>query len=247
MENELENNEINNEINNNIDNNLDENLEKKQKSFLGKLLGGAVDTAVDTAIRILLPDVLEETVISIKDVLITDGLKEAIKTMAESAKNLGKSTLGIVTGKFDNISQAYNAVKRGGIIDGISTVIDETLKSAKKDGHISNETANLLKKGKNVIKNCVSSNIEKTFMEQVDSIEKIGKYIDNWNKYLKSKDYAGMEKEYKKIENKLKNVLPLEKTLQEINTIKNVQTLIENKGGIENVTKEELELAKKIV
>ena len=243
MENELE----NNQKNNNYINNLDKNIEKEQKGFIGKLLGGAVDTAMDTAIRVLLPDMLEEGVINIKDVLIKEGLKEGIKAVGESATNLGKSVLGIVTGNFENISQAYNAIKKGGIIDGISSVIDDTLKSAKKDGYISNDIANLLKKGKNVIKECVSSNIEKTFMEQVDSIEKIGKYINNWNKYLNIKDYEGMEREYKKIENRIKNILPLEKTLQEVEVINNMHTLIKNKGGIENLTNMEIELAKKIV
>lgn len=243
MENELEKNEINNKV----ENNLEENLQKEQNNFLGKLLGGAVDTAIDTAIRLLLPDMLEEGAINIKDVLLNEGLKEGIKTAAESAANLGKSTLGIVTGKFENISQAYNAVKSGGIIDGISKVIDETLKSAKKGGHISSNVANLLKKGKNAIKECVSSNIEKTFMEQVDSIEKIGKYINNWNKYLKTKDAEGMEREYKKIENKMKNIMPLEKTLKEVEVINNIQTLITNKGGLENLTEEEIELAKKMI
>ena len=111
-----------------------------------------------------------------------------------------------------------------------------------KDG-----TAKFIKKGKNALKECISSNIEKTFMEQIDSIEKIGKYINNWNKCLEIKDIKGMEREYKKIQQKLDSVMPLEQTLNEVEVISNIQTLIKNKGGIENLSFEEIELAKKLV
>lgn len=242
MENTLEAN-----LTNEIDNNLNENKEKDQRNFLGKLLGGAINTAIDTGIRVLLPDAVEEEIIDIKNVLFNEGLKEGIKSAIDSAISLGKSAVGVVTGKFENVSQAYNAVKNGGIIDMTSKVIDQALKSANKNGLIKDGTAKILKKGKNVVKECISSNIEKTFMEQVDSIEKIGKYINNWNKYLATKDYTGMQREYKKIEDKMENIIPLETTLKEVQAICNVQTLIKNKGGIEKITNEEIELAKKVV
>lgn len=242
MENLLENN-----INNEINNNLDENIQENQKNFLGKILGGAINTAIDTGIRVLLPEAIEEEIINIKNVLLNQGLKEGIKNAISSAVNLGKSTIGTVTGNFENVSQAYNAVKSGGIIDSASKIIDQALKSANKNGLIKDGTAKILKKGKNVVKECISSNIEKTFMDQVDSIEKIGKYINNWNKYLETKDSEGMDREYKKIEEKMENVLPLETTLKEVEAINNIQTLIKTKGGIEKLTNEEIELAKKLV
>ena len=84
-------------------------------------------------------------------------------------------------------------------------------------------------------------------MEQVDSVEKIGKYINNWNKYLEVRDNEGMEREYSKIENKMKNIIPLETTLKQVEIINNIQTLIKNKGGIENITNDEIELSKKLI
>lgn len=244
MENVVENNI---EINNRMNNELNENIEKNQKNIIGEILGKTINLAVDTGMRVVLPNALEDEIINIKDIILNEGLKEGIKNAISSAIDLGKSAIGMVTGKFENISQAYNAVKSGGIIDLTSNVIDQALKSANKKGLIQDGTEKILKKGKNVIKECIESNIEKTFMEQVNSIEKIGKYINQWNQYLDVKDSEGMEREYKKIENKMEKIIPLESTLKQIEIIKNIQTLIKNKGGIENVTNEEIELSKKLI
>mgnify|MGYP003300441142 CR=1 FL=1 len=238
---------LENNINNDINNNLNENIEKEQKNFIGEILGKTINLAIDTGVRMLLPNAIEDEIIKIKDVLLNEGLKEGIKNAISSALDLGKSAIGIVTGEFENVSQAYTAVKNGGIIDTTSKIIDQVLKSANKKGLINDGTAKILKKGKNVVKECVESNIEKTFMEQVDSVEKIGKYINNWNNYLEARDSEGMEREYTKIENKMKNILPLETTIKQVEIIHNIQTLIKNKGGIENITNEEIELSKKLI
>lgn len=242
--NQLLENGLENELGENLN---DKNIEKKQNNFLGNILGKTINTAIDTGLRIILPNSIEDGVIDIKNSLLNNGLKEGIKTAVNSAINLGKSAIGIVTGKFENVSQAYSAVKNGGLIDSASKAIDSAIKSANKNGVLKDGTAKLIKKGKNVVKECISSNIEKTFMEQVDSIEKIGKYVQNWNKCLQTKDEKGMEREYKKIQEKLENVLPLEETLNEVEAISNIQTLIKNKGGIEKLSAEEIELAKKLI
>lgn len=237
-------NGLENELQENV---TEKNIEKKQNNFIGNMLGKTINTAIDTGLRIILPNSIEDGVINVKNELFNNGLKEGIKTAISSAINLGKSAIGIVTGKFESVSQAYNAIKSGGLLDSTSKAIDSAIKSANKNGMIKDGTAKLIKKGKNVVKECISSNIEKTFMEQVDSIEKIGKYVDNWNKCLQIKDIKGMEREYKKIQEKLENVLPLEETLNEVEAINNIQTLIKNKGGIEKLSAEEIELAKKLL
>ena len=231
--NQILDNDLNKELKENI---TEDNIEKKQNNFLGNILGKTINTAIDTGLRIILPNSIEDSVIDIKNSLFNDGLKEGIKSAISSAINLGKSAIGIVTGKFENVSQAYNAVKSGGLLDSTSKALDSAIKSANKNGMIKDGTAKF-----------ISSNIEKTFMEQIDSIEKIGKYINNWNKCLEMKDIKGMEREYKKIQQKLDSVMPLEQTLNEVEAISNIQTLIKNKGGIEKLSLEEIELAKKLV
>ena len=123
--------------------------------------------------------------------------------------------------------------------------IDTVLKSSTKSGLINEKTSKLVKKGKNVIMNTISSNIEEEFLGQLKSIEKIGKYNQNWNNFYGNKDLEGMEREYKKIRTQLKQVMPLESTIKQARKIENIQSLIKNKGSFE-LTQEELELAEKL-
>ena len=105
-----------------------------QKNFLETNLGKAINTAVDIGIRAILPDFFEEQVIEIKDNLLNYGLKDGIKQSIDDAIDLGKSALGIVTGNFESISQMQNAVKSGGIIDGISSLLDTVIDKVKREG-----------------------------------------------------------------------------------------------------------------
>ena len=195
-QNQTNENEINNQITNEVGNELmtgDIDVEKEQTGFFETTFGKVVNTGIDMALRAILPNILEDEVIGIKNIIFTEGLQSGLKTAVDSAINLGKSVMGIFTGKFDTVSQAYTAIKSGGIIDSTSKMIDNAVKSAKQNGLINNRAANLIKKGKNVIKDCISDGIEQNFMEQVDGAEKLGKYINNWNNYLEQGDLTRNE------------------------------------------------------
>ena len=125
----------------NIDLNIDKNIENndieiKQKNFLNTNIGNIVNTAIDVGLRFILPDFIEEQVIEIKNALIEGGIKEGVNTAIEEGINFGKSTIGIITGKFDNVEQMQNAVKAGGVIDGISNVIDAIVTKQNNKGKI---------------------------------------------------------------------------------------------------------------
>lgn len=152
--------------------------------------------------------------------------------------------LGIFTGKFDNVSQARDAIKSGGIIDGISGVLDTVIDKTNSQGLINDNVAYLLNKGKNAILDSVTNKIEDEFTKQIDATEKLAKYEGNWKKYFENKDFEGMEREYDKIREKLKELLPIENTIKEARVIENLHTLIKKNGQDFNLTKEQLELAK---
>ena len=97
-------------------------------------------------------------------------------------------------------------------------------------------------KGKDVILDNVSKNIENNFAEQLTGIEKLSKYEENWKEF-NNKDFSGMEREYKKIKEQLNNLLPLEITLKQARQIENLHALIKNNGRNFNLSKEQLELA----
>ena len=240
--------EINNlEKNNNIE--LENNIvnEKTQKSFLETTLGKTINTAVDIGIRALLPDFVEDQIINIKDNLLNYGLKEGIQKTIGDAIDLGKSAIGIFTGNFENINQMQNAVQTGGLIDGISGLLDTVVDKVRQSGLINGTIANTIKQGKNVILNNVQSNIEKTFMNQLNSVENIDNYINTWKTNFENKNFEGMENAYQNIEKELKELVPLEKTINDARIIENLHNLIKNNGQDFNLSKEQLELAQKLI
>lgn len=229
-----------------LENNLKNNItnENEQKSFLETTIGKAVNTGLDIGIRYLLPDLVEEQVIDIKDSFLKNGFKEGIQTAIDSAINLGKSALGIVTGNFENINQMQTAVKNGGIIDSVSNVLNSVINKVVDNGVISNSVGNVIKNGKNALLNNITKNIESEFENQVNNIEKLERYTENWKEYYNNRDFDGMQKEYNKIKDQLENIAPIEKTIQAARTVENLHTLIKNNGKNFDLTTEELELAK---
>jgi len=216
--------------------------EENQTIFLQTTLGKTINTALDIGIRGILPDMVEEQIIEIKNVLFTNGLKEGIDTAIKSAIDFGKSALGIVTGKFENLSQAHNAVKKGGIIDGISDVIDKVVEASTKNELISKYTGKLIKKGKNGILDTISSSIEDKFLQDVNSLEKVCKYMANWKNYYNLKDIEEKKKEYKKIKKQMNTVMALDSTISEAKKIENIHNLLKNKGKNYELSEEEKKL-----
>ena len=237
------------ELANSLDNNLliqsDVTLET-QKNFLDTTLGKVINTGLDAGIRFLLPDLIEEQVIDVKDAIINNGFKAGIDEAISSAIDMGKSVIGIFTGKFENVSQAENAIKSGGIIDGISDALDYALNLCSKLGKIPNAICSVIKGGKDLILDTISNNIEEEFKNQVSSIEKINTYKENWKEYYIDQDFEKMEKEFNKLEKELQKVLPLENTIKEARNIENLHILIKNKGNF-NLSQDELELANKLI
>ncbi len=239
--------EINNlEKNNTINMNNTLVKEKDQKEFLDTTLGKAINTAIDIGIRAVLPDFIDEQIINIKDNLLEYGLQDGISKTINDAIDLGKSAIGIFTGNFENVTQMQEAVKNGGLIDGISTLLDTIVDKVNSAGLINNTVANMITQGKDVILNSVESNIENLFNEQYTNIANMDKYIDNWKKSFEKQDFVTMEKAYKKIEKQFKEIAPIEKTINDARSIEVLHNLIKNNGQDFNLSKEQLELVEKL-
>ena len=238
--------DIHNQLNNekNINNNVE--IEKEQKNFLETTIGKIVNTGLDIGIRALLPDFIDEQVINLKDNLFEYGFKDGVTKTIDDAINLGKSAIGIFTGNFENIEQMQSAVQTGGLIDGLSDLLDTVVGKISQKGLINSNVANILTQGKDIILDNVQSNIEKTFAEQVTNLNNINEYINNWREAFENKDFNTMEKQYKKIETELKELAPIENTINQARTIENLHNLIKNNGQDFNITKEQLELAEKL-
>ncbi len=220
------------------------NIEENQRNFLQTNIGRAVNTGINVGIRYLLPDIIEDQVIEIKDSFLQNGLKEGIQTAVDASINFGKSALGIVTGKFESVEQMQTAVKSGGIIESISNVINYTINKFVEKGNIPTSIGNTIKNGKDAILNNITQNIENEFKNQISNIEKINKYTENWKNYFNNKDFSGMQREYEKIHIKIKEIVPIENTIKTARVVENLHELIKNNGQKFDLTNEQLELAK---
>ena len=237
-------NEIINTNNLKIENNI--LTENDQNEFLQSSLWKTINTGIDIGLRALLPDLLEDQVINLKDNLLNYGFKEGMKKSINDVINFGKSAVGIVTGNFENISQMQDAVKKGGIIDSVDSILNFAINKTVDNGVISYKTANILKSGKNIILDNVEKNIEKEFNNQTKSLENVENYINKWNEAYEKKDFDIMEKYYNNMKNELKNLVPIEKTLLEARKIENMHSLIKNNGKNFDLSDAEKSLVEKL-
>ena len=219
-------------------------IEKEQKAFLESGIGKVINTAMDMGIRFLLPDFIENEVIEIKDTLVQEGFQEGIDKTIENAVDLGKSAIGIVTGEFENISQVQAAVEKGGIIETLSNVIDTVLDKCSQNNLLSPNIVNVIKQGKNIILDNVSSNIENMMTEQIKSVETIQTLSNNWRSYYMQKNFDGMEKEMQKLEKEMKKIIPLENLIKGAREIQNMHQLIKNNGQVFELTENQINAIK---
>lgn len=229
-----------------LENNLSNTLEIKQNNFLQSTIGKAINNGINIGLRYVLPNWAEDKVIELKDNLLEYGLKDGISKTIQSVIDTGKSAVGIVTGNFENINQINEAVKNGGIIDSVSEIFDSVLNKMRDYGKINNTTFNLIKNGKNSILSNVEKNIESTWDNQIASSRRMETYINNWKDYYGKQDFSGMEKEYKKIKTELKELVPIENTINSARNIELLHNLIKNNGQGFNLTQDEKELANKL-
>ncbi len=239
----MEINKIENEIN--LDNKITN--ENEQTNFLETTLGKTINTAIDIGIRALLPDFIDEQIINIKDNLLEYGLKEGITKTIDDAIDIGKSAIGIFTGNFENVSQMQNAIETGGLIDGLSFLLDTVVDKINQKGIINYNIASTIKQGKDVILNSIENNIEEKFKEQNIEFENVEKYMSNWKEGFNNKNFEVMEQEYNKIEKTLGQLAPLEKIINEARIIENLHNLIKNNGQDFNLNQEQLALAEKLI
>lgn len=228
--------------------NMDLNLEmnNKREDFLNSTLWKTINNGIDIGIRYLLPDLVEDEIIDLKDNLVNLGLKEGIKKSVNTVIETGKEAVGILSGNFENIGQVQRVIKNGGIIDKISDVLDSLIEKGEKTGKINSSFSYILKNGKSSILNSVERNIESTLDNQISKVSLVDKYINNWKEFYNKRDFDGMEKEYKKMEMNLKELVPLENTLKNARQVETLHQLIKNNGQNFNISEEEIELAEKL-
>ena len=85
-----------------------------------------------------------------------------------------------------------------------------------------------------------SVNMEHPWQEKVYAKKPIKKFVD----YFIPKTGT---KEYRKMKDTMKEIMPLEKTINQVKQIENLHLLIKNKGKNFDLSKEEIELSKELI
>lgn len=219
-------------------------LEKEQTSFLESTIGKVINTGLDAGIKYLLPDLIEDEVINVKDTIMENGLKEGINTAIDSALNLGKSFLGIITGKFENVNQIQKAVENGGIIDSLSGIFDNALNKINEKGKINENIINVIKEGKNIILDNISANIEDKLEQENNKLNKFENNINDWKEAFNNQDFNKMEEKMKTIKEGLNQIIPIENIIKEARLIENIHNKIEANNKNFNISELEMEAAK---
>lgn len=243
---ELEENKNEIEENINLDNKISTNneLNVEEESFFNTTFGKIVESGIEIGIKAIFPSFIEDEIINIKNVIINDGFKEAITESLDVCKDVGKSFKGIVTGEFENLEQLDMAVKKGGILDTISSGIDTSLKIAEKSNLLDKNISKVIKASKNILIDSVSSKIGEGVKEQVKNIEKLQEHSDKWMSAYKNQDFDKMKKSYTFVKKYAEKVMPIEDLINKANEIENIQNLIEKNGGNFEIEESKLELAK---
>ena len=231
--------ELENDINNKIE------LQNKQNNFLNSFLGNAINVALDIGLRTILPDLIENQIIDIKNSLFENGLKEGVKTASEIGTNFLKSINGIFTGNFENIEQVKIAIDNGGILDTLSNIIDFSLNKISDKGYINNTIYSLIKSGKNVLLDNISEKLNNELEKQSNLIGSLEDNIKQWKNALKNEDLNSMNKIYNDIENKIDSILPIENLINEIRKIEEIQNFIKSRGNNFKISELETELLQK--
>ena len=230
-----------------IENQINNNLKIEENTFLNNIIGKTINNAIDIGLKSILPDLIENQIIDIKNALIENGLKAGIETVVESAIEFGKSTIGIFTGNFENMTQVRMAIADGGIIDTMSGILDYVINKTQQTGHINNSIGTIIKNGKDLLLENISSNIKNELDDQTNIAENMERYLKNWNEYYNNKDFSGMTKEYNKIKKQIDKIIPLENILKETRRIETLHNLIKNNGQNFEITNLEKELAEKLI
>lgn len=225
---------------------MDIELTNKQENNIKTTILSIANNALEYGLRAILPDFIEDDIIEIKDKFIEEGFTDGVQEVIDKLEDVGKSIVGIFTGEFETMEQVKRVIQKDGLLDGISDVIDITLKKLLNKKKISKSTVNLIKTGKKEILSNIEKGIEEKYKETTYSLEKLNEYCNEWKQQYKEQNYEEMEKTMKKIKQQLSQKKIIEETINEARNLEKIQKFIKEKGNIENLTENEKQVLEKI-
>lgn len=230
----------------NISNDLNikttEGLANQQNNAISEILNNVINWSIDEGIRYILPDSIENEVIKVKNDILNGKMQQKITGAIENIINFGKEKINNEKKEISNVEDIEKILKSPDTIKVLSETIEKILEG-KNLNNIGSKDLN----DKSLISKNIEDNLNSELEKQINSINKIENYKVEWYKNFDNKDFEAMNKTYKNIKKEFKNIIPLENNIKEIRKIENLNELVKSKGGDFNITKEELELANKLI
>ena len=221
---------LNNQLTNDIKNN---EISKNQNDFIGNIFKNAINFGVDLGLKSLLPDLIEDQVIDIKNSILEGGFKEGVDTLMKKVNEFKNSITGIFTGNFNNIQEINTATKQGGIIKTVSKGLSKGIDTGVKSGIIPKSIGGILKAGKTTMLNEFSNSLESQMRKEIQKFDTLNDLNKKWYDALDQRDFDKMTKYTEKISVLSKDLVKFSNIINETKKIEELHNFIKENNSFD--------------
>ena len=221
---------LNNQLTNDIKNN---EISKNQNDFIGNMFKNAINFGVDLGLKSLLPDLIEDQVIDIKNSILEGGFKEGVNTLMKKVNEFKNSITGIFTGNFNNIQEINTATKQGGIIKTVSKGLSKGIDAGVKSGIIPKSIGGILKAGKTTMLNEFSNSLESQMRKEIQKFDTLNDLNKKWYDALDQRDFDKMTKYTEKISALSKDLVKFSNLINETKKIEELHNFIKENNSFD--------------
>ena len=221
---------LNNQLTNDIKTN---EIIKNQNDFIGNMFKNAINFGVDLGLKSLLPDLIEDQVIDIKNSILEGGFKEGVDTLMKKVNEFKNSITGIFTGNFNNIQEINTATKQGGIIKTVSKGLSKGIDAGVKSGIIPKSIGGILKAGKTTMLNEFSNSLESQIRKEIQKFDTLNDLNKKWYDALDQRDFDKMTKYTEKISALSKDLVKFSNIINETKKIEELHNFIKENNSFD--------------
>jgi hypothetical protein len=221
---------LNNQLTNDIKNN---EISKNQNDFIGNMFKNAINFGIDLGLKSLLPDLIEDQVIDIKNSILEGGFKEGVNTLMKKVNEFKNSITGIFTGNFNNIQEINTATKQGGIIKTVSKGLSKGIDTGVKSGIIPKSIGGILKAGKTTMLNEFSNSLESQMRKEIQKFDILNDLNKKWYDALDQRDFDKMTKYTEKISVLSKDLVKFSNIINETKKIEELHNFIKENNSFD--------------
>lgn len=206
---------------------------KAKMIFFGGVFKNALNFGVDLGLKALLPDLIEDQVIDIKNSILEGGFKEGVNTLVKKVDEFKNSITGIFTGNFNNIEEIHTATKQGGIIKTVSKGLSKGIDAGVKSGAIPKSVGSIIKAGKTTILNEFNSSLESQMKKEIKKFDTLNDLDKKWYDALDKRDFDKMTKYTEKISELSKDLVKFSNIIEETKKIEELHTFIKENNSFD--------------